>query len=282
MFYGRSRCVGTCLREFCPKEWNRCLSGKLCMVSPTQLCWSYQSLPLIQRNDHCLPVCSQIRKWVGCRCCCSWRVRTAMYHCREGARSCRTPWPARTRRKASRSAGNNPPSGLPWRWPCAPPWRRRMPGRRLWLPPATGIHLTLVSNKWSTIVASQWRHNGRDGVSNQRKSKKSKKTPKLRVTDLCAGNSPGTGEFPAQMASDAENVSIWWRHHVCLVLLWIIWYATHIAANRYEDDGMPRERFRMTGVLWGESTGDRWIPITKSPVIWSFFCWSEVTVERTA
>ena len=27
------------------------------------------------------------------------------------------------------------------------------------------------------------------------------------------GNSPGTGEFPAQMASNAENVSIWWRHH---------------------------------------------------------------------
>ena len=22
-----------------------------------------------------------------------------------------------------------------------------------------------------------------------------------------------TGEFPAQMASNAENVSIWWRHH---------------------------------------------------------------------
>ena len=22
------------------------------------------------------------------------------------------------------------------------------------------------------------------------------------------------GEFPAQMASNAENVSIWWRHHV--------------------------------------------------------------------
>ena len=27
------------------------------------------------------------------------------------------------------------------------------------------------------------------------------------------GNSAGTGEFPAQMASNAENVSIWWRHH---------------------------------------------------------------------
>ena len=24
----------------------------------------------------------------------------------------------------------------------------------------------------------------------------------------------GTGEFPAQMASNAENASIWWRHHV--------------------------------------------------------------------
>ena len=23
----------------------------------------------------------------------------------------------------------------------------------------------------------------------------------------------GDGEFPAQMASNAENVSIWWRHH---------------------------------------------------------------------
>ena len=40
------------------------------------------------------------------------------------------------------------------------------------------------------------------------------KTSKLRVTGFCAGNSPGTGEFPAHMASYAENVSIWWRHHV--------------------------------------------------------------------
>ena len=36
---------------------------------------------------------------------------------------------------------------------------------------------------------------------------------KLRVTGLCVGNSPVPGEFPAQMASNAENVSIWWRHH---------------------------------------------------------------------
>ena len=36
---------------------------------------------------------------------------------------------------------------------------------------------------------------------------------KLRVTSLCAGNSLVTGEFPAQMASNAENISILWRHH---------------------------------------------------------------------
>ena len=40
-----------------------------------------------------------------------------------------------------------------------------------------------------------------------------RKTSKVRVTGLCAGNSPGTDEFPAQMASNAENVSIWWRHY---------------------------------------------------------------------
>ena len=28
-----------------------------------------------------------------------------------------------------------------------------------------------------------------------------------------AGNSTETGEFPAHMASNAENVSIWRRHH---------------------------------------------------------------------
>ena len=70
--------------------------------------------------------------------------------------------------------------------------------------------------------ALQWRHNGRDGVPNHQPRdcllkrlfrRRSQKTSKLRVTGLCAGNSPVTGEFPAQMASNTENVSIWWRHH---------------------------------------------------------------------
>ena len=44
--------------------------------------------------------------------------------------------------------------------------------------------------------------------------RKSKKTSKLRVIGLWAGNSQVTGEFPAQRASNAENATIWWRHHV--------------------------------------------------------------------
>ena len=43
---------------------------------------------------------------------------------------------------------------------------------------------------------------------------KSKKTSKLCVTGLCAGNSPVIGEFPAQWAINAENIFTWWRHHV--------------------------------------------------------------------
>ena len=68
----------------------------------------------------------------------------------------------------------------------------------------------------------QLRHNERDGIPtrqphdcflNRLFRHRSKKTSKLRVTGVCAGNSPMTGEFPAQRASNAENVTIWWRHH---------------------------------------------------------------------
>ena len=74
----------------------------------------------------------------------------------------------------------------------------------------------------------QWRHYGQDSVWNHQPydcllnrllRRRSKKTSKLRVTGLCVGNSPGTGEFPAQMASNAENVSIGWRNHD-KVMIW--------------------------------------------------------------
>ena len=76
----------------------------------------------------------------------------------------------------------------------------------------------------------QWRHNELDSVSNHRRldgllnrlfRRWSKKTSKLRLTGLCEGNSSGTGEFPSERASNAENVSIWLRHHAnnfCIAL----------------------------------------------------------------
>ena len=63
----------------------------------------------------------------------------------------------------------------------------------------------------------KWRHNGYDGVSNHQPhhcllnrlfGRRSKKASKFCATGICAGNSPVTREFPAQMASNAENVSI--------------------------------------------------------------------------
>ena len=101
---------------------------------------------------------------------------------------------------------------------------------------ATNVNVLVTRSRWDTMptsvwvttlmeayfTASWWRHNGCDSVSNHQPyhcllnrlfRRRSKKTSKLRVTGLCVGNSPGTGEFPAQMTSNAENVSIWWRHH---------------------------------------------------------------------
>ena len=81
------------------------------------------------------------------------------------------------------------------------------------------LHGESHSSSWPGL---QWRHNEHDGFSNHQLHdclfnslfrRRWKKTSKLCVTGLCVGNSPVTGEFPAQRASNTENVSIWWRHH---------------------------------------------------------------------
>ena len=91
---------------------------------------------------------------------------------------------------------------------------------KLWLDLIIWI---IIRAKRSHITISlHWRHNECNGVSNFWRVQcllkrlvrcRSKKTSKLHVTGLCEGNSPRTDEFPAQMVSNAENVSIWWRHH---------------------------------------------------------------------
>ena len=65
-------------------------------------------------------------------------------------------------------------------------------------------------------IPLQWGHNESDCISNHRRldcllnrlfRRRSEKTSKLRVREF-------TVEFPAHRASNTENVSIWWRHHV--------------------------------------------------------------------
>ena len=80
--------------------------------------------------------------------------------------------------------------------------------------------LILIDN--TRNIPLQWHQNGRDGISKHQLHdcllsslfrQRSKKLSQLWVTGVCAGNLPITEEFPAQRASNAENVSIRWRQH---------------------------------------------------------------------
>ena len=95
----------------------------------------------------------------------------------------------------------------------------------------------------------QWDHNDCNGISNYQcldcllnclLRHRSKKISKLCVTDLCEGNPPVTGGFPSQRASNAENISIWWRHHVstgfCCVGLLLVEFA-HIVQHYFTGTG---------------------------------------------
>ena len=95
-------------------------------------------------------------------------------------------------------------------------------------------HYPLAADKLSRLkLTLQWRHNEHDGVWNHQPHDcllnrlyihRSKKTSKLRVTSLGEGNSPVSGDFPAQMVSNAENVSIWWRYHEYSIIytIWVL------------------------------------------------------------
>ena len=72
-------------------------------------------------------------------------------------------------------------------------------------------------NNYSDVITSAIASQiirGFDCLLNRLFRRRSEETSKLRLTGLRERNSPVTGEFPAQRASNAENVSIWWRHHV--------------------------------------------------------------------
>ena len=107
----------------------------------------------------------------------------------------------------------------------------------------------------------QWHHNERSGVSNHRRLEclfnrlfrlRSKKTSKLGITVLCEGNPAVPDGFPSQRTSNAENGSIWWRHHAAdeFLVSFLQWYAedyftVHVCPFRDIKGG----RFKNTYVL---------------------------------
>ena len=90
----------------------------------------------------------------------------------------------------------------------------------------------------------QWRHIEQHGVSNHQPQdslfnrlarRRWHQRLRLRVTGLCEGNSPVTGGFAAQRASNAEHVCIWWRHlgrtahHLCSAVDIVRGHCFHIS-----------------------------------------------------
>ena len=87
------------------------------------------------------------------------------------------------------------------------------------------------------------------------------------VIGLWAGNSPVTGEFSAQMASNAENVSIWWHRHAK--------YCCHYT-ERY-DNGESSKSILMQQLPWHRqnclrlqyATSTEKMIVTTVPTSWS-------------
>ena len=157
----------------------------------------------------------------------------------------------------------------------------------------------------------RWRRNGRDSVSNHQPRdcllnllfrRWSKKTSKLRVTGLCAWNSPVSAEFPSQRASNTENAwsscegCVWgwgflvWINHAdvgvlaplhCRPLLLVEEHVRLIVVKSIMTS--PNGNiFRVAGPLWGEFSTHWWIPLTKASdaELWCFLCSApEQTVE---
>ena len=189
-----------------------------------------------------------------------------------------------------------------------------------------------------------WRHNDYDGVSNHQSHgcllnrlfrRRSKKTSKIRVTGLCAGNSPvpvnsphkgpvtrkmlpfndvimtvmrtrhacddvivscphlaihghalavywgRRGQYPVLRAEWSQTDVLWpvsW--YGCQCLAWRasespaghgqppLHYRRHPVDGTSEDEIMITSSngniFRVSGPVWGESSGHRWIPLTKA------------------
>ena len=118
---------------------------------------------------------------------------------------------------ASVSASNQSMWGS---WHLSLKWKKK---RAFWLCFSSASAMFCIAACDCVQRSLQRRPNERDGVSNRQCPhcllnrlirRRPKKTSNPRATGLCEGIPPVTGGFLSQRASNAENVSIWWRHHV--------------------------------------------------------------------
>ena len=106
----------------------------------------------------------------------------------------------------------SPPPGAGWRWPplvlgtrdpstCMTTHSTQQQRHPAWACPLSVLGPAAARS----CLSLHWRQNDHDGVSNHQPHgcllkrlfrRRSKKTSKLRVTGLCAGNSPGPGNSP--------------------------------------------------------------------------------------
>ena len=113
----------------------------------------------------------------------------------------------------------------------------------------------------------QWRHNEHNGALNHRHLHyllilllrcRSKITSKLHVTGLCQGNPPVNG-FPSQSASNAKNVTIWWRYYVFVIFQWNVDYHTfalcdtdlHFLSSRIQSNLCKMQLISSTKIYFG-------------------------------
>ena len=140
------------------------------------------------------------------------------------------------------------------------------------------VHTLKHANRCIGYDPLPWHHNERDGVSNHWHLNCllscwfrcwSKKTSKLHVTGLCAGNSLVTVEFPAQKAIKAENVSTWWRHHA------YHWTCKMLRSRIDWNERMPKEHvlFMLFFMYEIRYTSGIWSQYIKFSIAWiSKFC----------
>ena len=155
-------------------------------------------------------------------------------------------------------------------------------GRILYISKVFSLWPKAYSPDLRKYVALQWRHNGCDCVSKspasrlfiQAEIKENIKAP--RQWPLC-GEFTGAGEFPAQMASNAENVSILWRHHgkqaltyrcqidenmwVFVVVFWPVYIVTYIEIL-FTRNSNRMDSFLLSSIFWSLSR-NRCLPLAK-------------------